>query len=299
MDRFWAFRALTPEQEGDPARELAVDGVIASDSWWGDEVTPAAFRAELFAGGGPLSVRINSPGGDVFAGAEIYNMLREYSAAKGRVTVYIDALAASAASVVAMAGDVVEISPVGILMIHNPWGVIAGDRNELKHFAAVLDEIRESIINAYVLKTGIDRGKLTAMVDAETWMSAEKALALGFVDKIRDWGRQAAIADTEPAATAGATGKPKATLWQLRAAEQSTMVKVAAMVRDTAPPEQPAQAPPSNHRHAPGTYVHIAPHTHTLCQHTHNAGMFVAAPEDKRQLHAARMRALGYAAAVD
>lgn len=288
MDRFWAFRALTPEQEGDPARELALEGVIAADSWWGDEVTPAAFRADLNSGTGALRVRINSPGGDVFAGAEIYNMLRDYSASRGRVTVYIDALAASAASVIAMAGDVVEMSPVGMLMIHNPWAIAVGDRNEFKHMVVVLDAIRESILNAYHIKTGIDRGKLLNMVDAETWLPAADALGLGFVDVVCDWGRPEARADTEPAATAGATGKPKATLWQLRAAEQSTLVKVAAMAQRM----QPEPAP------APDRHMHFS-HTHTLNQHTHNAYLFVAAPEDKRQMHAARMRALGYAAAVD
>lgn len=277
MDRFWAFRALTPEQEGDPARELALEGVIAADSWWGDEVTPAAFRADLNSGTGALRVRINSPGGDVFAGAEIYNMLRDYSATRGRVTVYIDALAASAASVIAMAGDVVEMSPVGMLMIHNPWAIAVGDRNEFKHMVVVLDAIRESIINAYHLKTGIDRGKLLSMVDAETWLPADAALALGFVDTVRDWGRPAVSANTEPAMPAGATGKPKAALWQLRAAEQSTMIKVAAMA-------QPAQEPPGHHVH-----------TATPAAHTHNAGVFAAALEDKRRMHAARMRALGYA----
>jgi ATP-dependent Clp protease protease subunit len=192
MNHFWKWLTDSAQPDGQPARELELDGAIAPESWFGDEVTPAAFRAELMAGDGPVVVRIHSPGGDCFAAAQIYNMLRDYGQQKNaHVTTRIDGLAASAASVVAMAGDTVEISPVGMLMIHNPWTCAAGDRGVLKQAMQLLDESKESIINAYELKTSLPRSKLEALMDAETWMNANYAKELGFVDVIRDWGASA------------------------------------------------------------------------------------------------------------
>jgi ATP-dependent Clp protease protease subunit len=144
-------------------------------------VTPAAFRSELIAGAGPVTVWINSPGGCVFAAAQIYNMLMEYN---GPVTVKIDGIAASAASVIAMSGGEVHMSPVSMLMIHNPATVAVGDSEEMLRAKALLDEVKESIINAYELKTGLSRAKLSHFMDNETWMNAHKAVELGFADKI-------------------------------------------------------------------------------------------------------------------
>ena len=160
---------------------LRLDGVIAEDSWFDDDVTPAAFRAELESHPGDVIVWINSPGGDVFAGAQIYNMLMEH---KGNVTVRIDGLAASAASVIAMAGSTVEMSPVSTMMIHNPWTMAVGDENEMKATIDMLKEIKESIINAYELKTGLSRDKISKLMDGDTFMNARKALDLGFADRI-------------------------------------------------------------------------------------------------------------------
>ncbi len=162
-------------------RTLVLNGQIAENSWFGDEVTPAIFRDELMKGEGNITVWINSPGGDVFAAAQIYNMLMDY---KGNVTVRIDGLAASAASVIAMAGTTVEMSPVGMLMIHNPSTAVIGNTKEMQAAIQMLDEVKESILNAYELKTGQPRQQLSDLMDAESWMNAKKAVEMGFADKI-------------------------------------------------------------------------------------------------------------------
>ena len=115
------------------------------------------------------------------AAAQIYNMLTNY---KGKVTVKIDGIAASAASVIAMAGDTVLVSPVSMLMIHNPATIAWGDHAQMQKAIDMLSEVKESIINAYVLKTGLSRPKLSHLMDAETWMDANKAVELGFADEI-------------------------------------------------------------------------------------------------------------------
>lgn len=176
MNKFWNFMP----DEGE-SRTLYLEGAISDETWWGDEVTPGAFKAELHSGSGDVTVWINSPGGDVFAAAQIYNMLKEYP---GTVTVKIDAIAASAASVVAMAGNRVLISPVGHILIHNPATIAIGDGEEMLRAKQLLDSVKESIINAYELKTGMSREKLSNMMDAETDMPAQIAVALGFADEI-------------------------------------------------------------------------------------------------------------------
>jgi len=162
-------------------RTLVLNGQISDETWFGDEVTPGLFREELNAGEGDVTVWINSPGGDVFAAAQIYNMLMEYP---GNVDVRIDGIAASAASVIAMAGNKVSMSPVAMMMIHNPMTVAMGDKKVMQQAIDMLDEIKESIINAYELKTGQSRTKIAHMMDAETWFNAKKAVELGFADDI-------------------------------------------------------------------------------------------------------------------
>ena len=137
--------------------------------------------AGLDAGTGNITVWINSPGGDVFAAAQIYNMLMEY---KGDVTVKVDALAASAASVIAMAGTTVLMSPVAMMMIHNPMTIAIGDSKEMQKAGEMLDEVKESIMNAYEIKTGLNRTKISHLMDAESWFNAKKAVELGFADGI-------------------------------------------------------------------------------------------------------------------
>lgn len=174
--KFWNW--VKNEDEG---RTLYLDGEISDETWYGDEVTPELFRRELVSGKGDITVWINSPGGDVFAAAQIYNMLMDY---KGNVTVKVDALAASAASVIAMAGTTVQMSPVAMMMIHNPMTVAIGDSEEMKKAGAMLDEVKESIMNAYEIKTGLNRTKVSHLMDAESWFNARKAVELGFADEI-------------------------------------------------------------------------------------------------------------------
>lgn len=162
-------------------RTLFLDGAIAEETWYGDEVTPKQFKSELINGTGDITIWINSPGGDVFAASQIYNMLMDY---KGKVTVKIDGLAASAASVIAMAGAEVLISPTGLMMIHNPMTIAYGDSEQMEKAISMLNEVKESIINAYELKTGLSRAKLSHLMDEETWFNAKKAVELGFADKI-------------------------------------------------------------------------------------------------------------------
>ena len=162
-------------------RILMLNSEISNETWFGDEITPREFRGELNSGQGKVTVWINSPGGDCFAAAQIYNMLMEYP---GAVDVHIDGIAASAASVIAMAGNHVAISPVGMMMIHNPATVSIGDEREMKKAMEMLSEVKESIINAYELKTGLPRKQLSNMMNAESWMNAQKAVELGFADSI-------------------------------------------------------------------------------------------------------------------
>ena len=183
MQKFWKWKnqMVKNQEEETLERTLFLNGTIADESWFDDDITPALFKDELNAGTGDITVWINSPGGDCIAAAQIYNMLIDY---KGNVTVKIDGLAASAASVIAMAGTTVLISPVGMLMIHNPATVAMGDHAEMQKAIEMLDEVKESIINAYELKTGLSRLKISRMMDAETWMDANKAVELGFADGI-------------------------------------------------------------------------------------------------------------------
>ena len=162
-------------------RTLFLNGTIAEDSWFDDDVTPKLFREELMAGSGDITIWLNSPGGDCVAAAQIYNMLMDY---KGSVTVKIDGIAASAASVIAMAGTKVLMSPVSTMMIHNPMTVAFGDSDEMQKAIEMLHEVKESIINAYEIKTGLSRAKLSHLMDAETWMDANKTVELGFADGI-------------------------------------------------------------------------------------------------------------------
>ena len=180
---------------GTQERTLFLNGTIAEESWYDDEVTPALFKEELMAGNGDITVWINSPGGDCVAAAQIYNMLMDYP---GNVTVKIDGIAASAASVIAMAGTKVLISPVGMLMIHNPATLAWGDSGEMQKAIEMLGSVKDSIINAYEIKTGLSRTKLSHMMDAETWMDAGKAVELGFADGIL--ARAELTEDVEPMA---------------------------------------------------------------------------------------------------
>ena len=174
--RFWDWA-----QNESGERTLYLEGVIAEESWFEDDVTPAAFKDELNAGSGPITLHINSPGGDCIAASQIYTMLMDYP---HDVRVQIDGIAASAASVIAMAGTKVSMSPTSLMMLHNPFTVALGDSEEMRKAIQLLDEVKESIINAYQIKTGLPRARLSQMMDSETWMNAKKALELGFCDEV-------------------------------------------------------------------------------------------------------------------
>jgi len=181
MKKFWKWKNQAQTETTPAERTLFLNGTIAEESWFDDDVTPQLFKDELMSGTGDITVWINSPGGDCVAAAQIYNMLMDY---KGNVTVKIDGIAASAASVIAMAGTKVLMSPVSMLMIHNPMTVAFGDSAEMQKAIEMLGSVKDSIINAYEIKTGLSRAKLSHLMDAETWMDANKAVELGFADEI-------------------------------------------------------------------------------------------------------------------
>ena len=160
---------------------LELNGTIAEESWFDDDITPRMFKEELFSETGPITICINSPGGDCIAASQIYSMLMDY---KGDVTIKIDGIAASAASVIAMAGTKVLMSPTALMMIHNPSTTAFGDHRDMAKAIELLDEVKESIINAYAIKTNKSRAVLSHLMDDETWMNANKAIELGFADGI-------------------------------------------------------------------------------------------------------------------
>lgn len=166
---------------------LAIDGVIDTGSdWYSDAVTPKAFRAALDAHAGQdIVVSINSPGGDVFAGFEIYNML---AARKGGTTVRVMGLAASAASYIAMAADPgkLQMCRASMMMIHNPWSWAYGNAEEMRKQAEVLDAIGSVMVDIYMQRATCAEEELRAMLDAERYLSPTEALAAGLCDEIID-----------------------------------------------------------------------------------------------------------------
>ena len=176
MRKFWSWI-----KDDGGGRVLRLEGPIDEESIWSDGVTPKQFRDELYAEDGDVTIWINSPGGNVFAAAEVYTMIRDYP---GTVTVKIDAIAASAASVVAMAGERVMMSPVAMIMVHDPMTIAMGNARAMEKAITTLNEVKESIINAYVAKTGLSRNKVAKLMSDETWLNAKKAVELGFADEI-------------------------------------------------------------------------------------------------------------------
>jgi len=186
---FWKF-IVNQATETEPENVgLRIEGDIIDDDeawlyeWFGmPSTSPNAFKEELSQyKGKDITVWIDSYGGSVFAAAGIYNALKEHD---GKITVKIDSKAMSAASVIAMAGDEVLMSPMAVMMIHNPLTAAYGNMHDLRKVADILDTIKESIVNAYALKTGRSRSKISQMMDDETWMSANVAVKEGFADGI-------------------------------------------------------------------------------------------------------------------
>ena len=210
---------------------LFLNGTIAEDSWFDDDVTPQLFKDELNSGSGDITVWINSPGGDCIAAAQIYNMLMDY---KGNVTVKIDGIAASAASVIAMAGTQVLMSPVSTMMIHNPATIAFGDKTEMSKAIEMLDAVKDSIMNAYEIKTGMNRTRLSHLMDAETWMDAHKAMELGFADGI--------LQRTDMSEAENLEMPEVSMLYSKAAVTNSLMDKIAAKCRIKAPDKTSADA---------------------------------------------------------
>ena len=184
MNRFWNWI-----RDEDGERVLRLEGPIDSDGFWGDEVTPQDFREELEAGDGDVTVWLNS------AAAEIYTMLKDY---KGKVTVKIASVAASAASVVAMAGDEVLMSPTAMLFLHDPSTIAIGNARDMEKAIDTLNAVKDSIINAYRAKTGLSRARLSRIMEEESWIHAEEAVKLGFADGILFEGKAGDKAEPKP-----------------------------------------------------------------------------------------------------
>ena len=187
--KFWNW-ARDADESGE--RVLYFDGEISNETWWGDEVTPKLFRDELFSGEGDITIWLNSPGGDCVAASQIYAMLMDY---KSNVTVKIDGIAASAASVIAMAGTSVLMAPTALMMVHNPLTIAIGDSEEMQKAMEMLAEVKESIINAYQIKSNQSRAKISHWMDAETWMNANRAIELGFADGVLEDSKRQKPAD--------------------------------------------------------------------------------------------------------
>ncbi len=182
--KFWRFRNAV---SNDKVGELDLYGPISDYTWWGDEITPRQFKDDLEALGDidELRIYINSDGGDVFAGQAIHSMLKRHEAHK---IVYIDGLAASIASVVAVVGDEVRMPRNAMMMVHNPQMLLVGYlyANELRQMADALDKIGETIVAAYQQKSGQEVDEIKALMDAETWLTADEALEFGLVDEIEE-----------------------------------------------------------------------------------------------------------------
>ena len=189
--KFWNFKAID-ETTG----ELTLYGEISNETWYGDEVTPKEFKAGLDSLGDieTLNVYINSPGGDVFAGQTIYSILKRHKAHKN---IYVDGLAASIASVIAMAGSTIFMPKNSMMMIHNPWTFGVGNASDFRKLAEDLDKIRESLISAYEDRSALMRDEIIDIMDKETWLTASECMEYGFCDVVEEEKQIAASIDSE------------------------------------------------------------------------------------------------------
>ncbi len=189
--KFWNFKALDKS-----AGELTLYGEISNETWWGDEVTPKEFKADLDNLGeiDTLNIYINSPGGDVFAGQTIYSILKRHKANKN---VYIDGLAASIASVIAMAGNTIFMPKNSMMMIHNPWTIGMGNASDFRKLAEDLDKIRESLIAAYENQSMLTKDEIIEIMDNETWLTAKECEEYGFCHVVEEEKQIAASIDVE------------------------------------------------------------------------------------------------------
>lgn len=181
-------------EKNDETSSIDIFDVIGSD-FFGEGFTAKRMSAVLRSIGEDKDVviNINSPGGDVFEAATIYNLLAQH---KGDVTVNILGLAASAASVIAMAGDTINISKIGFLMIHNAWSIVMGNKDDLREAADILELFDKSILAAYASRASIDENKIAKMMNNETWIGADDAIEYGFADAIIET-KKGSVQDTE------------------------------------------------------------------------------------------------------
>lgn len=180
LDRWHIGVRAATDKESD--RSISVYDAIGYDYCTGEGVTAKRIGAALRSmGAGPVTVNINSPGGDMFEGLAIYNLLREH---EGEVTIKVIGLAASAASIIAMAGDTVQIARSGFLMIHNTWVMAVGNRNDLKEIADMLKPFDEAMASIYSARTNQDIKQTMKLMDAETWLGGEAAIDAGFADDL-------------------------------------------------------------------------------------------------------------------
>ena len=180
-ETFWRYVNAAQSQSGET--EIEFFGPISEYSWFGDEITPKAFRKQLQdeGKGGPVTIKVNSPGGEVFAAAAIRAALQDYP---GKVTADIVGLAASAATVVVSGADLVRMRDTAMFMIHDPSTIAWGTLEEMRQVVEVLSQVKETILNAYQAKTGLARDQLAQMMSDETWLTAQQAQEYGFVDQV-------------------------------------------------------------------------------------------------------------------
>ena len=190
MKKFWNF--IRNEDVG----ELSLYGDISDTTWWGDEITPKQFQEDLNALGdvSTLNIYINSGGGDVFAGQTIYSILKRHSAHK---VVHVDGLAASIASIIAMAGDEVIMPKNAMMMIHNAWTVASGNKDDLRAMADTLEKIDGVLRDVYVAKTGREAEEVEEKMNNETWFTADEALEFGLIDSVGEELKAAASLDNK------------------------------------------------------------------------------------------------------
>ncbi len=181
FEPFWRFRDAAESESGEV--ELEFFGPISEYTWWGDEITPAAFKKDLYSkgGGNPVTVLVNSPGGEVIAASVIRSTLQEYP---GNVTADIIGLAASAATIMVTGADHIRMRESALFMIHDPSMLTYGNIDEIKQALALLNTVKDSIIETYQTKTGMDAAKLAKMMTNTTWMTAKEAKDFGFVDEV-------------------------------------------------------------------------------------------------------------------
>jgi len=173
---------LRAAADDDEDRSISIYDVIGYDWWTGEGVTMKRVAGALRSlGAGPVTVNINSPGGDMFEGLAIYNLLREH---KGEVTVKVLGLAASAASIIAMAGDKRQIARAGFFMIHNCWVVASGNRHDLREIADWMEPFDASMADIYLARTGLKLAEVQKQMDGETWIGGSSAVEQGFADEL-------------------------------------------------------------------------------------------------------------------